>query len=53
MTTAINHDVPKALLPMAQRNVLAHLIDLTSRGVTGPEGPAGTPIDPDVAFSII
>ncbi|WP_281982441.1 MBL fold metallo-hydrolase [Thalassorhabdomicrobium marinisediminis] len=53
LTTAIYHDVPKALLPMAQRNVLAHLVDLTSRGVTRPEGPAGTPIDPDAAFSII
>ena len=32
-------DVAPALLPMAERNVLAHLIDLSARGLARPEGP--------------
>ncbi|MCI4660266.1 MAG: MBL fold metallo-hydrolase [Neomegalonema sp.] len=31
-------DVPAALHPMAERNVLAHLIDLSERGLTRPRG---------------
>lgn len=36
---AIYTDVPSALLPMAERNVLAHLVDLTGRGLAKCEGP--------------
>lgn len=32
-------DTPAALLPAAERNVLAHLIDLTTRGLAAPQGP--------------
>ncbi|WP_238366514.1 MBL fold metallo-hydrolase [Mesobacterium pallidum] len=32
-------DTPPALLPAATRNVLAHLVDLTGRGLLAPEGP--------------
>lgn len=32
-------DTPAALLPAATRNVLAHLVDLTTRGVATPLGP--------------
>lgn len=39
LTAAVYTDVAAALLPMAQRNVLAHLIDLTSRGLVGHTGP--------------
>ena len=38
LTQMIYTDVPKALLPMAERNVLAHLIDLTSRDIAAPIG---------------
>ena len=39
LTAHIYRDVPKPLLPMAQRNVLAHLVDLTQRGKASPIGP--------------
>jgi glyoxylase-like metal-dependent hydrolase (beta-lactamase superfamily II) len=39
LTEAIYTDVPQALFPMAERNVLAHLIDLTTRGHAAPIGP--------------
>ncbi len=32
-------DTPRALLPAAERNVLAHLIDLTGRDLVAPDGP--------------
>ena len=34
LTQKIYHDTPKSLHGAAQRNVLAHLIDLTFRGLT-------------------
>lgn len=39
LTVRIYTDVPPGLLPMAQRNVLAHLVDLTTRGLAAPTGP--------------
>ena len=39
LTTRIYRDIPKPLLPMAQRNVLAHLVDLTQRKKAAPVGP--------------
>lgn len=39
LTAAIYTDLPAPLRPMAERNVLAHLIDLTNRGLAAPEGP--------------
>jgi len=38
LTARIYSDVPEALLPAARRNVLAHLIDLTQRGLAAPKG---------------
>lgn len=38
LTSEIYKDTPAALLAMAQRNVLAHLIDLTSREIATPLG---------------
>ncbi|SLN10786.1 MBL fold metallo-hydrolase [Pseudooctadecabacter jejudonensis] len=38
LTELIYTDVPTALLPMAERNVLAHLIDLTKRDICAPLG---------------
>jgi len=38
LTARIYSDVPEALLPAAGRNVLAHLIDLTRRGLARPQG---------------
>jgi glyoxylase-like metal-dependent hydrolase (beta-lactamase superfamily II) len=38
LTARIYSDLPEALLPAAQRNVLAHLIDLTQRGLAKPQG---------------
>jgi glyoxylase-like metal-dependent hydrolase (beta-lactamase superfamily II) len=32
-------DTPKSLLPAAERNVFAHLVDLTGRGIVSPDGP--------------
>ena len=39
LTTLIYKDVAPALQNMAARNVLAHLVDLTQRGVVAPIGP--------------
>ncbi|MEL7213319.1 MAG: MBL fold metallo-hydrolase [Pseudomonadota bacterium] len=39
LTKAIYTDVDPRLLPAAERNVLAHLIDLTGRGLAAPDGP--------------
>jgi glyoxylase-like metal-dependent hydrolase (beta-lactamase superfamily II) len=38
---AIYAGLEPALRPAAARNVLAHLIDLTERGIVGAEGPVG------------
>lgn len=38
LTARIYSDVPESLLPAARRNVLAHLIDLTQRGLAKPQG---------------
>ena len=38
LTRAIYRDTPAPLLPAAERNVLAHLIDLTERGLAAPAG---------------
>lgn len=38
LTNSVYSDTPTALLPAAQRNVLAHLIDLTGREVIQPCG---------------
>lgn len=39
LTRRIYHDVGEALLPAAERNVLAHLIDLVQRGLVDHEDP--------------
>jgi glyoxylase-like metal-dependent hydrolase (beta-lactamase superfamily II) len=39
LTNRIYHDIPKPLLPMAQRNVLAHLVDLIQREKAASIGP--------------
>lgn len=39
LTRSVYTDAPAALLAAAERNVLAHLIDLTSRKITEPIGP--------------
>jgi len=39
LTARIYTDTPKALLRAAERNVLAHLIELCARGIAMPEGP--------------
>jgi len=38
LTKAIYAGTPAALLPAAERNVLAHLIDLTGRAIVAPQG---------------
>lgn len=38
LTRSVYTDAPAALLPAAERNVLAHLIDLTSRNIAAPIG---------------
>ncbi|MFK7940335.1 MAG: MBL fold metallo-hydrolase [Roseovarius sp.] len=38
LTALIYTDTPAALRPAATRNVLAHLVDLTGRGLTQPDG---------------
>ncbi len=48
LTRAIYTDTPPALLPMAQRNVFAHLIDLTTRKQTKAEPALAT----DARFSL-
>ncbi|WP_456390528.1 MBL fold metallo-hydrolase [Profundibacter sp.] len=46
LTRIIYTDAPAALLPAAQRNVLAHLIDLSGRGlISAPSG-----LSPDAKF---
>lgn len=39
LTEEIYTDVSESLWPAAERNVLAHLIDLTARNIAAPEGP--------------
>ena len=39
LAAAIYTDTPRELLPAAERNVLAHLIDLHGRGVAEAQGP--------------
>ena len=39
LTARVYLDTPKALLPAAERNVLAHLIDLTQKSLVEPLGP--------------
>lgn len=39
LAAAIYTGTPAALLPAAERNVFAHLIDLTGRGLAAPDGP--------------
>lgn len=46
LTRAVYTDTPVALMPAAQRNVLAHLIDLLGRGLI----KTGTPLSPDAEF---
>ena len=41
LTRRIYTDVPPALLPAAERNVFAHLLDLTQRNRVSPVGPIG------------
>lgn len=41
LTREIYTDIGQHLLPAAERNVLAHLIDLTERGVIQADGPLG------------
>lgn len=47
LTAAIYHDTPATLLPAAQRNVLAHLIDLIDRNLVTADRQPG----PDALFS--
>ncbi|NJS39041.1 MAG: MBL fold metallo-hydrolase [Rhodobacteraceae bacterium] len=47
LTRRIYQDIPASLLPAAERNVLAHLIDLASRNLVSAE-PA---LHPDARFS--
>lgn len=48
LTARLYTDVAPTLHTMAQRNVLAHLIDLTQRGIAAPE----TSISPDTTFAL-
>ena len=41
LVARIYTDTPRALWPAAERNVLAHLIDLSERGAVEPLGPLG------------
>ena len=41
VAAAVYTDIPPALLPAAERNVLAHLIDLATRGLAATEDPPG------------
>ena len=49
LTARIYHDIPRHLLPAAERNVLAHLIDLASRNRVS----ALPSLHPDAEFSSI
>lgn len=42
LATRLYTDTPAALLRAAERNVLAHLIDLHARGIAAPDGPLRT-----------
>ncbi|MDE0589368.1 MBL fold metallo-hydrolase [Halocynthiibacter sp. C4] len=42
ITHKIYTDIPKALLPAASRNTLAHLIDLNNKNIARVSGPLGT-----------
>lgn len=53
LTKMIYKDVPEALFPMAERNVLAHLVDLTSRKLAQPTGGPDTPLSARAIFSLI
>jgi glyoxylase-like metal-dependent hydrolase (beta-lactamase superfamily II) len=46
LTARIYHDIPRALLPAAERNVFAHLIDLASRNLI----TAAPSLHPDATF---
>ena len=41
VAAAVYTDIPPALLPAAERNVLAHLIDLAARGLAAAQDPPG------------
>jgi glyoxylase-like metal-dependent hydrolase (beta-lactamase superfamily II) len=47
LTARIYHDIPPRLLPAAERNVLAHLIDLASRNLIS----ASPALHPEATFS--
>ncbi len=49
LTRGVYHDTAPALIPAAERNVLAHLIDLTERNVAASDGP----ITPDAIFHLL
>lgn len=49
LTAAMYHDVPKTLHPAAARNVFAHLIDLTTRGLVSTEGS----LSPEAKFHLV
>ncbi len=48
LTRAVYTDTPPALMKMAERNVLAHLIDLAGRALVASEGP----LDPAATFRL-
>lgn len=48
LTRSIYHDIPAALIPAAQRNVLAHLIDLFHKKLVSCDVPPG----PDTIFAL-
>jgi glyoxylase-like metal-dependent hydrolase (beta-lactamase superfamily II) len=48
LTARVYRDIPRHLLPAAERNVLAHLIDLASRNLASAQ-PA---LHPDATFSL-
>jgi glyoxylase-like metal-dependent hydrolase (beta-lactamase superfamily II) len=48
LATEIYHDVDARLLPAAERNVLAHLVDLEDKGVVRAEGR----VRADAVFSL-
>ncbi len=48
LTRAIYTDTPDALMPMAERNVFAHLVDLFGRDLVVADGP----LDPGVTFTL-
>ncbi|MEI4262302.1 MBL fold metallo-hydrolase [Roseovarius sp. D0-M9] len=48
LAAAIYDGTPAKLIPAATRNVLAHLIDLSARGIAAPQGP----IRADAVFAL-